>query len=206
MYLLHAFGKHVSGSSSIWAVGIQWLDESKTPISGVSFLIGSGTSWAQYQADVISPSTARFAYFRVYDYSGVGTASVAGFDAIGIKEIADIQPAWEDASGDLVNSWANAGGGHTPVGYYMAAGGIVHLRGLVSGGTSTDGTEIFTLATGWRPAYTWHFVVYCENGSGNRLPAVIAVNPDGTVRVYNLTGTIYNTYLSLDGISFDTRT
>ena len=49
----------------------------------------------------------------------------------------------------LLNTWANVGAGFATAGYYKDACGIVHLRGLVTGGTAST---IVTLPAGYRPA------------------------------------------------------
>jgi hypothetical protein len=60
---------------------------------------------------------------------------------------------WQAPS--LQNSWVNYGGSLQASGYTLiggANGGIVALRGSIKDGTATDGTLLFTLASGYRPA------------------------------------------------------
>lgn len=94
----------------------------------------------------------------------------------------------------FVNSWVQYDTAH-PVGYYKDACGIVHLRGRVSGGTAA--TVAFTLPSGYRPSALVSSITFpvIQNsdlllrallGSGNITPTLAA----------------YNTYVSLDSISF----
>lgn len=54
----------------------------------------------------------------------------------------------------LLNSWTNLGGAYEPAGYYKDDMGIVHVRGIVTGGTTTLGTPILTFPAGYRPLFT----------------------------------------------------
>lgn len=96
----------------------------------------------------------------------------------------------------LVNSWANFGGGFQEA-QYRKVGDIVHLRGLIGGGTAAPVT-IFTLPVGFRPPATVLFSPVQNEGVYQS--ARIDVEPDGDVRAF-VTG---NDFLSLSGISFST--
>lgn len=86
----------------------------------------------------------------------------------------------------LSNSWTNQGGSPT---YGPAAcrrfGAHVMLRGLLVPGTTTDGTTMFTLPVGYRPATAMRFPVV-SNGA-NPIPQ-LQVNTDGTVQCFGLAG------------------
>jgi hypothetical protein len=111
---------------------------------------------------------------------------------------------WHDAV--LENGWSN-GPPETPfapAGYYKDLGGVVHLRGLVSGGTL--GKAIFHLPPGYRPpsgkALTPLALCAVCGAGNNSAPVVIAgsnvsgAGQDGAVLP------ILGSTLGLEGISF----
>lgn len=61
-------------------------------------------------------------------------------------------------------------------GYWKDKNGIVHLVGLIKGGTTANGTILFTLPVGYRPAKQEVFIVTTINGT-----ARIDVYPNGQV-------------------------
>lgn len=101
------------------------------------------------------------------------------------------------ANPTLLNGWSNLGGGYTPVAFWKDSNRIVHLRGVISGGTATAGTVLFTLPAGYRPITgTEGFTVL----SGDA-PAMIQVTYDGDVKLYlGVTN-----YVALSGICFRTE-
>jgi hypothetical protein len=99
-----------------------------------------------------------------------------------------IAPALQSGWGQYAG-WEPAG--------YRRINGIVYLRGLISGGTTTDGTLIFTLPAGFRPQAATtgkHISVASSNALG-----VIKVRENGRVEC----GTPVNaSWLSFAGVSF----
>lgn len=83
-----------------------------------------------------------------------------------------------------------------PVGFRKTSTGEVELRGVLSGGVTADGTVIFTLPPGYRPASVQAFPALQGDGT----TAQIRVLPNGDVTIYGVTD---NTFLSLEGIRFD---
>jgi hypothetical protein len=102
------------------------------------------------------------------------------------------QEAWIEPT--LLNGWVNFGSIYEISGFYKDEFNVVHLRGLVKDGTTTNGTTIFTLPVGYRPLKVLIFIIVTNNTL-----ASIAVNPNGTVVVNSA---VSSTWLSLDGISF----
>lgn len=92
----------------------------------------------------------------------------------------------------FANSWVNFAGGDAPARFYKDASGQIHLGGLVKNGTV--GSAIFTLPTGYRPAYTLRFPCLA-----NGALATVIVTVDG--EVYESAGGS-NTWLDLSPISF----
>lgn len=89
------------------------------------------------------------------------------------------------------NGWTTYGGEYAPAGYRKDAEGWVHLRGLVKSGTM--GAAIFTLPTGYLPAYRYLYVAI-SNGAIGR----VDVPTNGQVLAVGGS----NAWISLDGMSF----
>jgi hypothetical protein len=97
---------------------------------------------------------------------------------------------------EFQNGWVAFGAGGSTPGFYKDQLGIVHLRGELKSGTSSNTAtgDMFTLPTGYRPAENQQFQGGDATGSGN-----IAVQSSGEVRALSGTG---NTLLSVDGFTF----
>lgn len=113
-----------------------------------------------------------------------------GFKILGfIENEAPISPTF-------LNGWSNysaAGGAYAQCHYWKDKNGVVHLNGMITGGTTTNETPIFILPVGYRPkGREIHAVV----SSG--VFARVDVRPTGEV----ITGSGVSGWLSLSGISF----
>ncbi len=92
----------------------------------------------------------------------------------------------------MVNKWVNySARSYNSAGYYKDRMGVVHLRGLVKGGTVKN--TIFTLPAGFRPPRRELRVVMNADITGR-----LDVLTDGRVYTYSPS----NKWVSLDGISF----
>ena len=100
----------------------------------------------------------------------------------------------------LLNSWVNYGSEYTPVGYYKTVEGIVNLSGTIKDGTSSTGTILFTLPTGFRPLTRKNLIAQCSNGTAVNA-CQIDIDTSGNV---TLKANGQNTWLSLDGVNFPT--
>ena len=76
------------------------------------------------------------------------------------------------------NTWSNLGG-QTPAAFYKDGSGLVHLEGVVTGGTVASGATgaVYTLPVSYRPATTVVFACASNNAFGRG-----SVEPDGTVQ------------------------
>jgi hypothetical protein len=99
-------------------------------------------------------------------------------------------------AGDFQNGWVAFGGGGSTPGFYKDQLGVVHLRGELKSGTSSNTAtgDMFTLPAGYRPAENQQFRGGDATGTGN-----IAVQSTGEVRALAGTG---NVLLSVDGFTF----
>lgn len=75
------------------------------------------------------------------------------------------QEAW--IAPTLLNGWVNFGGGFATAGYYKDDMNIVHVRGMVKGGTATNGAVIFNLPVGYRPLLTQFYATTSFAGFGS---------------------------------------
>ncbi|MBQ8640441.1 MAG: hypothetical protein IJ468_14960 [Lachnospiraceae bacterium] len=94
----------------------------------------------------------------------------------------------------LYNSWRQYSSFKT-ASYYKDKFGIVHLSGVICGGTITYGTQISLLPAGYRPAAAEIFPVSTEGDYNGK----IGIGPDGNVYVHTLAN---NSFVSFSGISF----
>jgi hypothetical protein len=100
------------------------------------------------------------------------------------------QPAFQ-------NSWSDFGATTATAAFYRDPFGIVHLKGLVAGGTTPS--AIFTLPAGYAPPQDSYFVVMTCGGYGDILIKGSNTSSGGEVRSRT---TPSNACLSLDGVSF----
>jgi hypothetical protein len=91
----------------------------------------------------------------------------------------------------LTNSWLNYGGVFATAGYWKDTSGVVHLRGLITGGTV--GTSAFTLPVGFRPTAEHIVLIATATGHGEA-----RIRTDGTVYM----GVSSSGYASLANITF----
>lgn len=93
----------------------------------------------------------------------------------------------------LSNGWLRYGG-YTAPSYTKAPDGLVSVRGLIYGGTTTIGTVVAQLPVGYRPSAALAIDV-ASNGAYAR----VDIHPDGKIVVAEGTSA---SWLSLDSISF----
>ncbi|MFE1631037.1 hypothetical protein ACFLFF_30345 [Brevibacillus reuszeri] len=107
------------------------------------------------------------------------------------------QPMWLPAI--LQRGWTNYSTAYSPASYYKDSFGVVHIKGLIKGGTINVGT-IFTLPQGLRPVESFFAQVMHSNGTTTLL-GNIHVRDDGLVQSLEING---NNWIALDGIHFRT--
>jgi hypothetical protein len=80
----------------------------------------------------------------------------------------------------LQNGWVNYGSPECPIGYYKDGLGNVNIRGMIKNTVSTTNVVLFTLPTGYRPAYRLFVPVSSSNGISQ-----IYIYTDGRVYLYS---------------------
>ncbi|WP_139074700.1 hypothetical protein [Paenibacillus elgii] len=98
----------------------------------------------------------------------------------------------------LLNGWSQYNIDLVPTGYMRDDFNLVHIRGLIKGGTTAGVTDLFKLPSGYRPKAFFNTVSFCNNDASPPAVSVVQINisPDGTVRLYSTAA--YNGSLSLD--------
>lgn len=104
----------------------------------------------------------------------------------------EVQQAWQVPT--LQNGWVNYGDGWASAGYYKDSLGIVHLRGLVKGGTAA--AAIFTLPVGYRIGQNSHG--YTVSSTATYFMGSYQIMANGAVMHRHGD----NGYFSLDHITF----
>lgn len=99
---------------------------------------------------------------------------------------------WIDAV--LENGWVQFGDNYNTPQFTKLSNGVIMLRGTISSGTAVSGTVMFSLPVGFRPDRI------CRHSSiANGVHALVDILPNGDVVIQ--IGT--NTYISLDGLSYE---
>lgn len=98
------------------------------------------------------------------------------------------------SGGSLKNGWANYGSSYGSATYTKTSDDVVTLAGLIKGGTTSNGTTLFTLPEGYRPLERQVFLVASADEA-----ARIDVQPNGVVTIQ---GNGSSSWVSFSGISF----
>lgn len=78
----------------------------------------------------------------------------------------------------LLNGWVNFGGQYATAGYMKDSMGFVHLKGMIKSGTIAQGTTIFSLPAGYRPALVTYFIA-----TTNPATCILYIDSSGNVVV-----------------------
>ena len=110
------------------------------------------------------------------------------------------QKGWKTPT--LLNGWVNYGGASATAGYTKDASGVVHLKGVIKGGSTEPISPIMQLDVGYRPSEQLIFLVPSANidDATGFAPCCIMIRQDGYVTI--MMEGAGNAWLSLDGISF----
>lgn len=109
------------------------------------------------------------------------------------------QPAWTAVT--FENSFSDYNtASHQPCAYLKDSMGFVHLRGLFKRASAALASNVFTLPSGFRPAKGSNFPAVA-NGKFAR----VEVDASGQVRVLSADDASWFSFVSLDGVTFDTR-
>ena len=99
----------------------------------------------------------------------------------------------------LLNSWVAYSSSYDQPTFSKSIDGYVVLSGAIASGTTTGGTTLFTLPTGFTPPYNGRYSCFSENGSSQVLSNV-EIDTNGNVLIESGANTLF----SLSGITFRT--
>jgi hypothetical protein len=102
------------------------------------------------------------------------------------------------------NGWSNLGGNWTQAQYMMDCEGRVELRGVILGGTKTDGTVIFTLPIPFRPAKDEILPIAMVSPGAGPNVNVRVFSATGQVQIFGMAASTTGNF-SLGGTSFSVR-
>jgi len=187
-----------AGAVDVWAYTFAGSAESQgaattayVNASGLVYLNGT-TDYVECRAYLGAGGTI------IYGIQGQVTFFEAEEVAPSVRDAASVDP-WHSvgAVGEpaFTNSWANYGAPFNTAGFWKDSSGVVHLRGLITGGTVS--VPIFTLPVGYRPA--GQEIIIANAGVG---VARLDVRQDGSIIVNNYIASGTNGYVSLDSITF----
>ena len=112
-----------------------------------------------------------------------------------VAALTPVVPTWTNLT--LLNSWVPYPG-YQVASYTKTPDGMVHLRGLVRGGTAAAGTPLATLPVGYRPALAFDFAVATNAGGA----ADVDVEPNGNLTLDVALPAGPSQWVGLDGIVF----
>lgn len=93
------------------------------------------------------------------------------------------------ATASFQNSWVNFGAPYSTAQYKLDALGCVSIRGTIKSGTTTDGTILFNLPSGYRPPADVAYAVSAGGGSAGF--AQVVVTSGGDVKIYSTPGSSF---------------
>lgn len=181
-------------------------------VGQVECVVAEGTYTARisYTNDAGNPAHVDVTFHASVVGQGGAAASLAG-DVTGTTDADTVakvggravvtEVVWT-AVPTLQNSWANKAGFQAAQ-YSVDNRGVCRLRGTIDTGTKTAGTLITTLPVGARPVTKQAFSVIAEVAATSNNAGEVIVDTDGTVKVGE-TALTASSYISLDGIEFDT--
>jgi len=161
-----------------------------------SLKLVSATDSTNVDIELWMKKSTQYCKFSLHELSlndDVGTATIT------YNNNAAWQSATPSGAVTITSDWAGSGqltstsfsNGWAGTAYYekLANGQVIFHIAAGTIGTTTDGTTIFTLPSGYRPGYS-HFIGLIGNDTTYAASAGrLVINTDGTVQVYTYTGT-----------------
>ncbi|MCP3773667.1 hypothetical protein NLX71_10130 [Paenibacillus sp. MZ04-78.2] len=132
----------------------------------------------------------------------VDTLAASGADLLARVSVLEntkaqkIQGQWITPT--LLNGWVSEGSGYSNPGYYKDQFGIVHLSGVIRGGTTSTFTALFYLPAWYRPKNRLNLAIFTFDVSSTGICS-LHIEAGGAVKIGSIN---CKQYISLDGISF----
>lgn len=177
------------------AVQVDWTN------NNISLIAIQGTPATSPTAPALTQNTSiwQMSLAQVYVAANATTITAGNItdERNFVKNANAIQPSWLSLT--FQNGWVNYGYEYQTAQYRLNNFGTVELRGRITAGTTTAGTVIATLPSGYRPPAKLSFSIVTNNTTDDQI-GQIDIDSSGNIIV--IRG--FNTYLSLDGIRFST--
>ena len=178
------------------------IDSAKTPYAVCTM------SWTGYLAANTRLGVSTYhddAAARVIYVAALGISRV-GAGPQGLQGNAGNTPeTWRLVGGAgnpvLGTGWTNLGGADAPAAFRKYPDGTIRLRGTVAGTIAANGTVIFTLPMGYRPAYRVRTTAQNDQNAATPSAGQVNVTIGGEVYGYAKAGSAVP-YLSLDQVTF----
>lgn len=185
-----------------------WVKDGLGRVHTQGLITGGSTASQAAMFTMAGADVPQYLNLATYSARGAGHFSVTG-NSVMAKGDVNVSSAWTSVNAlfysttstatwtalPMQNGWGWYGYSYQPPEYTKAADGIVTLRGLLRGGTATNGTVIATLPAGYRPSAVEIFDVASTDGNWGR----VDVYPTGEVIVREY---INPTWVGLESISF----
>jgi len=198
-----AIAVNVTGGNALW--------QNVAPVAGKWYRVSYDLTVTQGYANFSLGYAKGEARFRTGSYveyiytTGTDVPAIQGWnnfsgtvDNVSVRSITfgNVSPSdWVAVS--FQNGWSDIGGSYTTTKYRLDAGGtVVRLQGTISGGTITDNTVLFQLATGYRPPLDIVAVGYDGN---NKKAIQVIIRATGNVEIF---GASAGSTLAFSGITF----
>lgn len=158
-----------------------------------------------YDTAFVTGTGTRF-FMIEWGVGGVTLSPVASITALAPGSGTSIAnpPAAESWHGlAYSNGWSDFGSGYQPGRYRLepTGAGIVRLDGMIKPGTYTNGTTIFTLPAGYRPAAKHRFVLQADSATTGANMLELDVTTGGVVSVTGIQGAAGG-FVELTGLTF----
>ncbi len=184
---------------SVTKVHVQGLIKPGTTGSGTA-IAGLPSGFVPAQSSIVpasrSGNTGVFGSFGVYMSSSSivarGATSGTPYISTNTSYFPSSYTTWSTPA--LQSGWVFFGPNYTSPQYTKSSDGVVTVKGFLKSGTATNGTVIFNLPAGYRPAKR-----LLMNGVSNDSHVRIDVNTNGNITVE---GGASSSWLSLDDIVF----
>src|SRR5262245_18049281 len=90
----------------------------------------------------------------------------------------------------LQNGWTNRGGAYANASYRrLLSSSWLHIVLNLSAGTTTNGTIVFTLASGYRPLHTVQIPIICRIAAAPQQMSSLEIDSSGNAKCFDLGST-----------------
>lgn len=118
-----------------------------------------------------------------FDVSGVTTGTTRTYTAPDADGTIKLEDSTVSETITLLNSWVKTTGSADPT--VTKFGQVVQISGTIKDGTTTDGVQICTLSSAYRPAKEVRNILYNDTGTSRQV-VMVRITTDGLVNIFNV--------------------